>query len=374
MTWKSFFFTCLLGLSLPLTISSSVQANDFTISNVSGTVESRWRFSLFWRRAAQHAELGSDYRLRVGDHSSVTIACLDINGDWIKWIANTRGEVQIYERCAVRVRPGRATAPTRSPIDETLPYVISPRNTALLLGNINIVWNGVPDASTYRVSIRGREFLWQSGWLTETETQLPASLASGRTYEIAVETDQGVSSSPDGLASPTFNILADEKVGTINQKVAQIEALKLDSTAQALVVAQLYREHNLNQNAIALLEAQAQSGQQSAAIYQLQASIYEQIGLTRQAQQRYSNALELTDPSDLEQRANIQEHLGLLARSRANHLEAIKWLQSAEATYLQQLDTSLSEVQTRLQELNTLIKDSQARLPASDSARHSVTP
>lgn len=374
MTWKSFFFTCLLSLSLPLTISSSVQANDFTISNVSGTVESRWRFSLFWRRAAQHAELGSDYRLRVGDHSSVTIACLDINGDWIKWIANTKGEIQIYERCAVRVRPGRATAPTRSPIDETLPYVISPRNTALLPGNINIVWNGVPDASTYRVSIRGREFLWQSGWLTETETQLPTSLASGRTYKIAVETDQGVSSSPDGLASPTFNILADEKVGTINQKVAQIEALKLDSTAQALVVAQLYREHNLNQNAIALLEAQIQRDQQSSALYQLQASIYEQIGLTRRAQQQYSNALELTDVSDLERQADIQEQLGLLARSVADHAGAVNWLQHAETTYRQQLDTSLPEVQTRLQELHKLIDDSQSRLPTPIPGQHSVTP
>lgn len=374
MTWKSFLVTCLLSLGLPLTISPSAQASSFIIYDVSGTVESRWRFSLFWRRATQYAELSSSHRLRVGDRSSVTITCLNENGDWITWRAATSGEVPIYEFCAESVLPYRATAPTRSPLDETLPYITSPRNTAMLPGDLDIAWNGVPNASTYQVSVRGRGFLWQSDWLAKTKAQLPSTLETGRTYEITVETDQGISSNPGNSASPTFNILTEEKVHTINQKVAQIEALELDSTVQALAIAQLYRKHNLTQNVIALLEEQIQFGQRSIAIYQLQAESYERIGLAKQAQQQYKNALEVVSVSDLEQRAIIQEQLGLLARSLANHAEAVTWLQSAETVYQQQLDTSLPEVQTRLQELSVLIEDSQSRLPISETAQQGVTP
>lgn len=362
MTWKSFLLACLLGLGLPLNISTSAQANNFIISNTSGTVEIRWRFSLFWRRARQYAELSPLHHVRVGEQSSVTITCLDSNANWVDWTVNSKGEVPISEYCS-NPYPERTTAPERSPIDETLPYIISPRNTALLPGSTSITWNDNSDVNAYRVTIQGRGLPWQSGWLTETTTQLPPSLEIGRTYEISVETDQGGSSNPSNSASPTFTILTDAKVRIINQKLAQAEALKLDSTTQALVLARIYLEHNLNQNAITLLEEQIQQGQQSVAIYQLQALIYEQIGLNKRAQQRYENALELTDASDLEQQASIQESLGLLARSVANHAEAVRWLQSAEDIYQEQLDISIPDVQSRLQELRALIEDSQVRIP-----------
>lgn len=374
MTWKSFLVTCLLSFGLPLTILSPAGASTFIISDVSGTVESRWRFSLFWRRAARYAELNFNHRLRVSNSSSVTITCLNANGDWITWTVNVSGEVPVYENCSDSVRPDRATAPTRSPIDESLPYVVSPRNTALLPGSNAIVWNSVPDASTYQVSVHGRGAPWNSGWLTATRAQLPLNLETGRTYEITVETDKGISSNPGNSAPPTFKILTEEKARTITQQVAQIESLELDSTTQALAVAQLYQNHNLNQNAITILESQVQGGYQSAAIYQLQASLYEKIGLTNEAQQQYNNALELTDAGNLEQQAIIKEQLGLLARGSANHASAVKWLQSAETIYQQQLDTSLPEVQARLQELNMLINDSQARLPISGTVQRSITP
>jgi len=373
MTWKSLLSICLLSLGLPLAVSLPARANNITISNLSGTVEIRGRLSLFWGRATRYAELSPDHRIRVGNQSSVTITCLDTNANWITWSVSTRGEVQVSSRCATRVLSGRSTGQTRSPIDETLPYIITPRNTALLPGRIDIAWNSIPDTNTYRVRIRGRGgFLWESNWLTATETQYTESLEAGRTYEITVETDQGLSSNPNGSASPTFRILTAAEVSRVNQEVAQIEALALDPTAHALAVAQVYRNYNLNQDAIAILETQIQSGTQSAALHQLQASVYEQIGLTRPAQERYKLALGLTGGDDLEERADIQEHLGRLARSVANHAEAVTWLQAAEANYRQLLDASLPEVQRQLQELEQLIEDSQSRLPEPEP--QSLTP
>jgi hypothetical protein len=373
MTRKSFLSACLLSLGLSLAISLPAQATNVTITNLSGTVEVRGRFP-FWGRATRYQELSPNHRIRVGNRSSVTITCLDANANWITWTIPP-GEVQVSSRCATRVFPGDQTGPTRSPIDENLPYIITPRNTALFPGSIDIVWNGIPDATTYRVRIRGRGgFLWESNWLNTTETTYTASLTAGRTYEITVETDQGVSSNPNGSTPPTFKILTEAEVSRVNQELAQIQALALDRTAQALAIAQVYRNHNLNQNAIAILEPQIQSRTQSAALYQLQASIYEQIGLTRQAQERYNHALGLTNADDLEQRAYIQERLGLLARSIANHAEAVIWLQAAEANYRQLLDASLPEVQRQLQELHRLIEDSQSRLPAPVSDPQRATP
>ena len=374
MTPKPFLSACLLSLGLSLAVSLPAQATNVTITNLSGTVEVRGRWSLFWGRASRYQELSPYHRIRVGNESSATITCLDANANWINWTIPP-GEVPVSSRCATSVFPDDPTAPTRSPIDESLPYIITPRNTALLPGRIDIAWNAIPDANTYRVRIRGRGgFLWESDWLTATATTYTASLEAGRTYEIAVETDRGVSSNPNGSASPTFRILTEAEVSTAHQEVAQIEALALDSTAHALAVAQVYRNYNLNQDAIAILEAQIQSGTQSAALYQLQASIYEQIGLTRQAQERYNRALGLSNADDLEQRAYIQERLGRLARSIADHAEAVIWLQAAEANYRQLLDASLPEVQDQLRELERLIKDSQSRLPEPESEPQSTTP
>jgi len=374
MTRKSFLSACLLSLGLSLAVSLSAQATNVTITNFSGTVEVRGRWSLFWGRASRHQELSPYHRIRVRNQSSVTITCLDANANWINWTIPP-GEVPVSSRCATSVYPDRTTVPSRSPIDENLPYIITPRNTALLPGRIDIAWNAIPDANIYRVRIRGRGgFLWESNWLTATETEYTESLEAGRTYEIAVETDQGVSSNPNGSASPIFRIMTTAEVSAVNQEVAQIEVLALDPTAHALAVAQVYRNHNLNQDAIAILETQIQSGTQSAAVYQLQASLYEQIGLTRQAQERYNRALGLTNADDLEQRAYIQERLGLLARSIANHAEAVIWLQAAEANYRQLLDTSMPEVQRQLQELEYLIKDSQSRFPAPASEPQNATP
>ncbi|MGG6295453.1 hypothetical protein ACQ4M4_13760 [Leptolyngbya sp. AN02str] len=374
MTWKFFLFTCLLGLGLPFAISLPAQANNVTISNLSGRVEVKGQFSLFWGRARRYQELSPNHRVRVGNQSFVTITCLDANANWMTWTISA-GEAQMSDRCAPRVFPSRSTGPTRSPIDENRPYIITPRNTALLPGSIDIAWSGVPNANTYRVRIRGLGgFSWESDRLTATTAQYTESLETGRTYEITVETDRGLLSNPSGSVPPTFRILTEAEVSRVNQELAQIEALALDPTAHTLAIAQAYRNHNLNQNAIAVLTTQIQSGTQSAAVYQLQGSIYEQIGLTRQAREQYNRALGLTDADDLEQQANLQERLGLVARSVANYAEAVIWLQAAEANYRQLLDASLPEVQQQLQSLKRLLEDSQSRLPASALERQSTAP
>lgn len=372
MKWKLIVPISLISaLSLGSVVSHLTAAEGLHyIAALNGDVRLKRRWWLGYRSANVGDVLSLNDWLRVSDpRSSATVLCNNIS----RWQVPT-GNFQVSNGCTgsgplVRDRTILVTRGlgTRGGEKEESPYLLSPRNTAVLPSqSLLLRWHPAPGAESYEVTIQS---LSQTIWSTQAAEPTAVypnltELTPINRYRVTITTNTGVTSPESNASDILFWVLDAETVQALEADRAKITALALEGDAKTLALAHLYRGYQLYQQGIDVLETAIQANSQTAAIYQLQAELYQQIGLTRQAQGRYQQALTLANnDGNLGLQAEIQLQLGFIAHSVEEFEQAIAWLSAAATIYQALLDTNNPEVQTQLTELQELIQYSQSRLP-----------
>ena len=224
---------------------------------------------------------------------------------------------------------------------EKIPYVISPRRTALLDSRPKLRWHPVAEASRYTATLlkNGAEEVWSEKDTTETEINYPSdrpALEPGAEYILIVETDTEAFS----LDAPTlpggvgFRLLDGEKAEKVRAAKAEIEKQDLDETAKALAIAFLYKENGLTAEAIALLESLAATATNPAPIHLQLGNLYwDYLSLAIEASEHYQQAAALAEPERVELLAEAKYKLGQFEEERGNIDKAIEFFSAARESY-----------------------------------------
>ena len=248
----------------------------------------------------------------------------------------------IFPKRKVRNRGARNSS--RAPLDESLPYVLSPRNTALIgTDALTLQWHPVAGTSSYKVEIDGKNIDWEVE-VTGTEVVFDKleSVEPNYRYTIVITTDEGLSST---LGEPVgFTRLPETESDRVNAQVEAIKAELLEPEETALAIALEYFgfEHSdpdwssyaLNQAAIDVLETRIQAGTEDSRVYLLQADTYLKIGLPLLARERYEEALTYTQTAwQPELQAESHWGLGDVAYGQTEYADAIEHFQAAQTLY-----------------------------------------
>lgn len=242
------------------------------------------------------------------------------------------------EVCGIRY--GNSTiGRTRGP-DTNLglfPAVISPRQT--LLGNLRptIRWTpiaGAKEGTTYNVTLYGysMKVIWSRDVASATRLAYPDNeppLIPGQTYKVVVTTE-GLSSQQDhspGLGFTTFT--ADQARALADEEITK-KQLGLPEMQTRFLVANLYAARGLYAEAIEQSE-ELFTTMKEPVVAEMLGDLYAAIGLNREAEKRYLEALGMTPASDLDglgliqkNLAEVYENLGIFDQAIAQLEEAIK--------------------------------------------------
>jgi hypothetical protein len=205
---------------------------------------------------------------------------------------------------------------------DAIPYIISPRRTALLNAQPMLRWNSVPGAKSYTVNVEGEGV----NWTTQVNaTQVIYSgqppLKPGGRYLLSVVADTGATSvdepvRPGGL---NFSLLDANQAQLVQAEAEKIAQQNWTDPAKALALANLYTENGLIADAIAMLEKLVAGGVQTAPIYRTLGDLYlNHLLLVPQASQYYSKAVELANPEDIEERTAAQDALERVQQALGN--------------------------------------------------------
>jgi len=271
-------------------------------------------------------------QLELSAGASATVMC-DNSKVWVvpagkvSLVSDGCGSRQRIER-----RPNSRRRPSRDS-NKIIPYIISPRNTALLTNRPILRWNPVPGATRYTVLVQDAGLTLD--WKKETSnTEIDYSgppLRPESYYLVIVETNTGKSSEEEQGADLSFTLLDAQNAESVETEVAKLKQQKLTQEAEGLGLAYLYQYYELKAEAIALLKGLVKNESETIAVYQLLGDLYQQVGLSQQAKRRYLQALELAkDTENLEDQAQAQVGLGQVENNKP---EAIEWLNQAQSNY-----------------------------------------
>ncbi len=251
-------------------------------------------------------------------------------------------------------RGGAKVGATRG-VDPLVPYIISPRATRLLDNTPTLRWNDT-GGEPYNIEVRGGDLSWRQEEVAQSELVYPGepALEPGVFYLLVVEDGQGRSSQDEGLKGLGFSLLEEAEAGRVRADAERITGLGLSSEAKALALARLYGGHALIAEAVEILEGLVEEGSQQAAIHQVLADLYNEIGLSLLAEPRYLEAARLAEAQgNVEGLAAVQASLGAIYAGLNNTEEAVRWLSQAQANYERLGDTQrASEIAERLGGLN----------------------
>jgi predicted Rdx family selenoprotein len=350
------YLTVLVGIGLFLVQPLPATADDsgfHLISEVKGEV----KIKRAGRKVDQVAHVGDRLRtadiLRVGKGGAAKVLCQNT----LIWNLKTTGNFPVSQGCQAT---GRAILqptnddriPTRSPNDPTIPYIISPRDTAVLEAQPLLRWNPVVGVKRYQVEVQGPGVRWQ---IKVEQSQVvygdSQPLKPGMRYRVVVTADNGASSQSDTVTG--FTLLDKAAAGQIKTEVTQLQQQALSEEGKILAVAHLERSNELNAAAIDRLEQWLSKGNRSAAANQLLGNLYWQVGLPRLARERYVTGLELMkQDGNLEGQAEILTGLGKVDESLAQLKQAIEWLGAAQESYQALGDEAkVREIQDKLADL-----------------------
>ena len=281
-------------------------------------------------RPAKPSQLEPSDRLRLATGASAKIFCgIDLE--------TVRGpqEYRAADICpqVVKVDSQRRRRISRSANDPNSPYIISPRNTSILTGKPTLRWHPVEGIKKYQVQVRGPSVNWMTV-VSKPEVDYDGEqpFTPGLRYRVIVTADNGASSSSEAVTG--FTVLPDEVVRQVKSEKAQVQQLSLPQEEAAPALAHLYLSYGLKDDAIQVLEQLVKADSQTTAVYQLLGEIYQEVGLTRLARERYLQALELAKAADdLEGQAIAQANLGEVQKTLGELEGAIDSLQNAQAHY-----------------------------------------
>ncbi len=345
-------FRVLTGVFLSLMLSGLIStgwANPTAlnfISEIKGNVQlkrSQWKD---YQKANMGDLLDPSDQLQLRAGASATVMCNNLS----VWVVPAGKVSLVSDGCpsvpARETRPNSRRSRSRPP-NETIPYIISPRNTALLTNRPILRWNAVPGATRYQVRVQdaGLTLDWQTE-TSNTQIEYPGEppLQPDSYYLLIVETDKGDSSEEEQGVDLTFILLDEQKAELVRTEMTQIKQQQLTQEAEGLALAYLYQSYNLKAEAIESLEELVKRGSQTAAVYQLLGDLYLQVELSQQAKSPYLQALELAKRTeDVEGQAEAQIGLGQVEGKKT---AAIEWLTQAQTNYQKLGDRSkVEEVQ-----------------------------
>jgi tetratricopeptide (TPR) repeat protein len=268
---------------------------------------------------------------------------------------------------------GSQAAETIGGLDPTIPYLIAPRHTLLLSAPPLLRWNPVAGASEYSIEVNSPTGLvWQT---KTTATQLSYAgkpLQPGTPYAITIRTNTGKSSQADRRPNQSqsataldFRILRPAEAVLVQAEAAKISAQPPTNLADALTLANFYGNYtvpeaavlnyqlssqtfatySLTSEAIAVLETLPLPDQQSAKVQLALADLYWQIGLIRQAETHYLQAIaQVQGLADLEDWTGAYYGLGQLYAVIGNDEKALQAYQQARAGYIFLGETRRAEI------------------------------
>jgi len=298
-------------------------------------------------------------RLQLGKGASAKVLCNNL----VTWNISSQGEFLGSSGCPstekpILIRNGSTRAPTRTLNDPEIPYIITPRDTAVLGSQPTLRWNAVKGATSYQVLLRGAGVNWIAN-VKQPEVVYSGNqtLQPGFRYRIIVTADNGVSSESD--APTRFTLLSEEDAKRVKAEIIQLQNQPLTDESKALAKAYLYKSNNLNTAAIDLLTGLVKQGSKTTAVYQLLGSLYQEAGLNQLAKEQYETALKLAQAAkNLEAQAIIQASLGAIDIAQDNLQQAFESLQSAQDSY-----RALGDEQ-QVQELQQTLNNLKGKLPS----------
>jgi tetratricopeptide (TPR) repeat protein len=186
-----------------------------------------------------------------------------------------------------------------------IPYIIFPRNTALINPNPLLQWRDT-NASSYTVSItQNGETIWEDDNVVGNSIQYPTSapqLMAGTDYLLVVEdNDTGYSSVEDPAKGLGFELLDDESINRAEKRRGEIlNQTMLDESAKKLTLAVYYVNlefqgtRRLWGEAWLVLDDLAKS-QKAPVVYLQMGNVLSAMKLHDEAEETYETALHLAE-------------------------------------------------------------------------------
>lgn len=354
-----FLSVLLVSVAIPGFSQQHQQQGLNIISEIKGKVEIKQPTWKSYQRAYLGDLLSPSDKLRLAQNATVKVRC-DNSGIWN---LNSFGEFEVSKGCPsttrkVLRRQDSKTSPTRAGNDPTIPYLISPRNSAILTRQPTLRWNPVAGATSYQVQVLGPGVNWST---QVSPPQVVYSgeqpLKAGSRYWVNVTANNGASNQKEEGRFRGFSVLSEADSQRVNTEIKKLQQTSFTQESQALALAHLYRSNDLNVDAIDLLEGLVKKGNQSSAVYQLLGSIYQQVGLNQLAKERYLRALQLAKAQkNLVGEAMVQASLGEVNEALDELKEALKSYQAAQGSYQALGDEEkVRELQQKLDDLKERI-------------------
>jgi hypothetical protein len=225
-------------------------------------------------------------------------------------------------------RPWADVAALRGEEAGDIPYVISPRNTALALSRPPLQWHGLDGVDSYSLSVLSddgveRLTVQATGdhmdWPAEWQPIVPDA-----TYVLIVE-GGGKKSDAD---NPThsglgFWLLDNAESAALNIQKEQLLNLKIGQEAQQLLVSELLLDHQMRFEALQMVEGLL-TEHQSPTVLLGAGKIYLELGLPNEAGLAFSQTIQSGEERG-ELEAQGQAHYGLgLAYKQTNEEDAAR--------------------------------------------------
>ncbi|MBD1932592.1 MULTISPECIES: tetratricopeptide repeat protein [Cyanophyceae] len=320
--------------------------NPAEITAFTGTVEIKRNGQQSWEQVSVGTKIVLGTLLRKKSGATVKIRC-----------GNGTPSEPVPDDLLVGLR---YICPTQvmSPGDPRIPYIISPRDTLILTDTPILRWNAAADASSFTVTVRGRELEWAKQVSREEvchdnrcEFVYPGEppLQPDVSYKLVVEADTGRNSNEETALG--FKLIDAEQAETVQALAQNIQEQDLSDLLKALALANLYADQNLVALAIETLEAFIKDVEAAgvfnqpaelSAVYTQLGELYRWIGLFREAEVQYQKLVALAEVE-----------VGEVRWSLGKRKEAIDSLEKAKAIYEELRDKQrVSELEERLTEMN----------------------
>lgn len=244
-----------------------------------------------------------------------------------------------------------------------IPYIISPRDTRILTDKPTFRWNFATGANSFTVTLRNGELEWTEQVSQERacqgnvcELSYPSDkppLQPGVSYTLEVKADTNRKSTED--IPPGFTTLDEQEAEEVRTIAQQIKDEDLPATARTIKLADHYAERNLIAEAIEILEGLAKE-EKSVAVYRRLGDLYSSIGLTREAEVAYNEAIQLPETAeDIQELAAVKAGLGEVKFALNDKDEAILLLEEAKVDYENLGDAQRAEeLKERIDEITAM--------------------
>jgi hypothetical protein len=271
--------------------------------------------------------------LRLDGQAQAKIVCSDLSVHELS--PGTHG-VPCAEPRTPLIHRDSPINPTRDFSSPAIPFIISPRRTAIRNSNPTLRWSQVQGANRYTVAIRADpDFYWAATVGAVTQLKYPGSappLRQGSSYKLVVAANDR-HSNEEQTPHLGFWILDDRQAKLVRNEERRIAALNLPRAATRFLLAKLYSESQLNSEAIEVLEELMKTAPEPASA-RLLGDLYMSASLARHAELRYLSALDRSSQSDDDEGSAIAHRcLSKVYRVLGNAVLVEQHIEAARSLY-----------------------------------------